>query len=363
MKGVIAGIDWLNAEPMKYWSFPASYPKDKKKNEVESLIKNGEYLGALKVDGYYQRLVKDEDGNVFMVARNKNVKGDITNKIEWLPHLNPWLSSLPCGTCFLCECYLPHNEGSKNTTTILGCLKDEAIKRQADIGKLHLYIFDVMAYQNCNFIDTAYVDRVNTLKHISNTHKYNYVEFAEFYEGETLWSKLQEYLSSGREGIVVMRKDAKVYFKRTPARVSIKVKKEIKETIDCIVYGANPPEVYYTGTHLEDWEYFCDKDLNKLPKGKHYGEKDVIPVTRSFYKNLAGSLKLALYDNGELLYFGDLSGLPDEVLLNWEKYIGRVCEVGGMEVDAKSGHIRHPIFVQWREDKLPNECSAKQIKA
>lgn len=67
----------------------------------------------MKVDGYYQRLIKDEDGNYFMVARNKNVKGEAVNKIEWVPQLQDFMAQLPNGTVLLSECYLPGHEGSK----------------------------------------------------------------------------------------------------------------------------------------------------------------------------------------------------------------------------------------------------------
>lgn len=361
MRGYINGIDWINIDPMKYWSFSASYDKEKKRAETETLVRSGDYLGALKVDGYYQRLIKDEDGDCFMIARNRNVKGEIVNKIEWLPQISEWLEKMPVGTCLLCECYIPDNEGSKNTTTVLGCLKDEAIKRQSENNVwLHLYVFDVMAYNGINFVNRTYQERTQFITDIATSLKNQYVEYAEFFEGDQLWNKIQEYLSEGREGMVVMRKDAVVYTKRTPARVSIKIKREIQQTVDCVVCGANPPEMYYTGTHLEEWKYFCDKNFVRLPEGHHEGE-DVIPVTRSFYKDMAGSLRLALYNNGEAQYFGDLSGLSDEILSNWGDYVGMVCEVGGMEIDAESGHIRHPKFIRWRDDKLPQECNMSQV--
>ena len=63
MKGFICDIDWVNAEAQKYWSIPASYSEEKRKSEVVNAIYSGDYYGALKVDGYYQRLIKDEDGN------------------------------------------------------------------------------------------------------------------------------------------------------------------------------------------------------------------------------------------------------------------------------------------------------------
>lgn len=64
---------------------------------------------------------------------------------------------------------------------------------------------------------------------------------------------------------------------------------------------------------------------------------------------------------GEAQYFGDLSGLSDEILSNWGDYVGMVCEVGGMEIDAESGHIRHPKFIRWRDDKIPQECNISQV--
>ena len=103
MYGYVAGIDWVNAEAMKYWSFPASYTKEKKKNEYNDAVYSGKYLGALKVDGYYQRLIKDEDGNCFMIARSKNVKGEAVNKIEWVPQIKPFMDLLPNGTVLLSE--------------------------------------------------------------------------------------------------------------------------------------------------------------------------------------------------------------------------------------------------------------------
>ena len=68
MTGYVNGIDWVNCEAMKYWSFPKTYKKDSKA-ETKNLIFGGRYWGALKRDGYYQRFVKDEDGNMFMIAQ------------------------------------------------------------------------------------------------------------------------------------------------------------------------------------------------------------------------------------------------------------------------------------------------------
>ena len=218
MKGYVDGIDWINAEAMKYWSFPSSYTKDKKA-ETRNMIYSGEYTGAIKVDGYYERLIKDEDGNCFMVARSKNVNGEAVEKIDWVPHIKSFMSSLPTGTVLLSECFLYGNEGSKKITSLLGCLKEKCIERQNKGQKLQFYVFDVMAYAGKNMTDVPFADRIECLREMSETYQDNYVMWARYYEGEALWNQLQTALADGREGMVIMRKDAPVYFKRTPASV------------------------------------------------------------------------------------------------------------------------------------------------
>ena len=257
MKGFVNGIDWINAEAMKYWSFPSSYTDEKKKNEVHDAIFGGDYFGALKVDGYYQRLVKDEDGNCFMIARSKGVNGAI-NKYDWVPQLHPFMESLPNGTVLLCECYLPGNEGSNKITSLLGCLKDKCIARQEKEQKLHFYIFDVCAFDGKDFTKTPASDRFFMLDFFKKTYGREYIEWAEYFSGPELWDKLQEYLGSGREGIVITRKDCPIYFKRTPAHMTIKIKKELQETIDVVILGANAPTRLYGGKEIETWKYWED---------------------------------------------------------------------------------------------------------
>lgn len=365
MRGYIQGIDWTNIEPMKYWAYPANYNQDKKRQEIKDMIFSGDYLGALKIDGYYQRIVKDEDGNCFMISRNRGVNGEYANKVEWVPHIHPWFSRLPNGSCLLCECFLLENEGSKNTTRILGCIKDEAIARQEDeCNKLHIYIYDVMAFAGEMFNTSPFEVRCKQLPYIRDYMgaPNTYVHYAKYYRGEQLWNMLQQFLDEGREGIVMTHRLALAKEGRTSARQSVKVKREIRETVDCVVIGYNEPEQSYTGEHLESWKFFCKRDtMELLPEGVYDGE-DVIPVTRSYYKGLAGSLKLGLYKDGNLIHFGDLSGLPDEILANAQYCVGRVCEVNGMDIDSKSGHIRHPRFVQWRDDKSPEECTWAQVQ-
>jgi hypothetical protein len=384
MKGYVNGIDWINAEAMKYWSHTSATPAEKRKQEIRNAVFSGDYIGARKVDGYYERLIKDEDGNCFMTARSKNVHGEATEKLAWVPQIHDFMKSLPNGTVLLSECWLPGDEGSKKITSLLGCLKDKCIARQEKGQKLHFYIFDVMAWAGEDFTKTSFIDRVEYLHLISHAYIHNYVEWAQYYEGAQLWDKLQFLLAEGYEGMVIMRKDAPVYFKRTPARVSFKVKKEIAETLDCFFTGkATPPSKDYQGKEVENWQYWVDQDTDeRLPIGNHYYEafmdgKRYIPVTKPYYLHYAGSLEIGLVkpadgrcritpdsewvDGLNIVPIGYLSGLTDEIKMNYKDYAGRVIEVGAMELNDTGG-LRHAKMLGWREDKTWQECTLDQLK-
>lgn len=384
MKGYVAGIDWINAESMKYWAHTSATPAEKRKQEIRNAVFSGDYIGARKVDGYYERLIKDEDGNCFMVARSKNVHGEATEKLAWVPQIHDFMKSLPNGTVLLSECWLPGDEGSKKITSLLGCLKDKCIARQEKGQKLHFYIFDVMAWAGEDFTKTSFIDRTEYLHLISHAYIHDYVEWAQYYEGVQLWDKLQFLLAEGYEGMVIMRKDAPVYFKRTPARVSFKVKKEIAETLDCFFTGkATPPSKDYQGKEIENWQYWVDQDTDeRLPVGNHYYEafmdgKRYIPVTKPYYLHYAGSLEIGLVkpadgrcritpdsewvDGLNIVPIGYLSGLTDEIKMNYKDYAGRVIEVGAMELNDTGG-LRHAKMLGWREDKTWQECTLDQLK-
>ena len=195
-----------------------------------------------------------------------------------------------------------------------------------------------------------------------------YIHGAKYYEGAELWDKLQAALADGREGMVIMQKKAPVYFKRTPARVSLKIKKELRETIDCFFTGrASAPTKDYTGKEVESWQYWVNQYTDeRLPIGNHYYEafmegKPYIPVTKPYYLHFAGSLEIGLVTHqGTIQPIGYLSGLTDEVKMNYKDYEKRVIEVGAMELNDTGG-LRHAKMLGWRDDKTWEECSIDQL--
>lgn len=367
MKGYIDGIDFVELEPMKYWSFPSSTSQTKRRETVQNAVFSGQYMGALKVDGYYQRLIKDEDGNCFMIARSRNVKGEVVDKYEWVPHIHEWMDELEPGTCLLCEAYLPGNEGSKNITSILGCLQAKAIARQ-EKNPLHFYVFDCIAFEGKSLLNTPYEERAEKIDMMWRAYPNQYVEYARFYEGKELWDKIAEYLEEGREGMVIMRKDAIVYQKRTPARVSIKIKKEISDTIDCFFTGhGTAPTKEYTGKELQSWQYWVNSITDeRLPLQNYYREYmdggSMIPVTKPYYYKWCGSLEIGLVKDDKVVSIGYLSGLADEIKANPTEYKGRVIEVSAMQIESDTKALRHAKMIQFRDDKTWKECEWSQLE-
>ena len=367
MNGYIDSIDFKNLEPERYWSFPKNY----KKNKVETakyMVMSGEYLGSRKMDGIYGRFIKDEDGNCFLMTRNKGVNGSYANKILYLPQLKEFLWGIPKGSCFLGEIYFPDDEGSRKVTTICGCLLDKARERQVD-KKLHYYIFDCYAYDNHSLLDTPFEERIKILNNIDD---FPYIEKAKYFSGEELWNEYHKILKEGGEGVVITKRNAIVQPGKRTSMKTLKLKKELQETIDCYVTGNyKEPTMRYTGKAIETWQYWMSDKTFKKKIGdyyKDYLEKgDLIPITKDYYYGWAGSIELAVRKDNEDFVVCDVSGITEEIkkgIVNKpDKYYHRVCEVSAMEIERIDGNfsLRHPKFIGWRDDKDWQDCKYEDI--
>lgn len=364
MNGYIDGYNFKELEAMKYFAPPASWSQDKKKANVRDKIFSGEWYGAEKKDGYFTKIVKDEDGEVGLYSRSRNVNGEYVDKKEWVPHLAPFFEKLPNGTCILGELYLPSKPGSRNVTTILGCLKDKAISRQEKGEKLFLYVFDVLAFGESRLGDT-FDSRATTLRKIEDFYLTEYVSFAHYVNGQELWDTLQEVLARGDEGVVITHKDAKYEPGKRPSKTTLKVKKELQETIDCVILGANEPTRLYSGGEIKTWKYW-----ENVMTGERYNEAKfddyengapIEPVTKAYFNDWAGSLIIGARKGDKLVPIGSLSGVTEEILSNWKQLKGRVIEVTAMEIMKDTKGLRHPKFLQFRDDLLPRDTDWNRI--
>lgn len=364
MSKIIDNIDFHNLENQRYWSFPSGYKKDSKA-ETQNMIFSGNYIGARKMDGAFYKFIKDENGNMELIGRSKSVKGDYIDKIEWVPQLHDFFNSLPNGTCLLGELYFPEKEGSSNVTTIMGCLPQKARDRQEKGMKLHYYVFDVLAFAQSACFNSNIEERVEQLNNIAKDWSSKYVEFAKYYEGKELWNHLQETLNVGGEGVVITKKGTCYQPGKRPARQTLKVKKELHETIDCFFTGhATAPTKEYTGKEIETWQYWLNERTNEKLNGEYYKEyfngAPLIPITKPYFNGWAGSLEIGVIKNDKVVPIGYLSGLSDEIKANYKDYKGKVIEVGAMEV-LETGGLRHAKMLNFRPDLTIKDCTWEKI--
>lgn len=378
MECIIDNFDFFNMEAQKYYSTPNNWDVQRKKENAMNKIFSSEWCGARKVDGVFGMIGRNLDGEIFWRPRSRNTKKEFVNKIEWIPQIHDFLNDVDPGTVFLCETYIPAHESAKDTTSVLNCLLPKSLKRQENEEyKLHIYIFDVLAENGKSYLNWKAEDRFDLLNSFSRAYPHQYIDWAQYYEGQELWDMLQKLLADGYEGMVITRKDAPYTPGSRKQIYTLKIKKELQDTIDCVIMASNAPSKIYSGKEIEVWPYWFNeltntkllepdylKDEHKTIYQAYEEGAPVVPVTKNWFFGWAGSLQLGLYKNGKLIHVGDLSGIPEDIRKNWKDYIGTVVEISCMEIsEDKNGNkgFRHPRAITFLRDKNPHECTWEQI--
>ena len=375
MYGYIDEIDFHNEDAEKYWSFPKNYKGDKKA-ETKAMIMSCSYFGSEKKDGHYARLIKDEDGNLMLQGRTPSVDGTYHNKIEWVPQCNKFFEMLPKGTCLLGELYFPNQRGSRKVTTILGCLKEKALEKQEGGEKIHFYVFDVWAYNGKSYLEEPIEKRIETLNLIKSNAETNSIEcvdFADYLQGETLWTALGNILNTGGEGVVITKRGSRPEPGKRTARKTLKVKMEIEQNIDAFLTGNYKPATrLYNGKEREVWCYwenirtgekFNTCKFNESANGEPYE-----PVTKAYYYGWASSIEFAVYKDDKVVPIGWISGIPDslkEEITTNVNLVGKVAELTCMEIEKTTDgySLRHGKIVNWRPDKKAEDCEFSQFES
>lgn len=369
MQIIIDNYDFWNMEAEKYWS-PT---KNQNLQEiVNNAIFSGDYTLSEKVDGDWRMLIKDMEGNFHLRGRSESVNGGYADKIDWVPHIKEELKDIPNGTVLLGEMYLDSKRGSRNVTTIMGCLVDKALARQEKGEKLSYYVFDILAYDGKDIKGLHLEDRIKTMG-VLKTFCQKYVSGSTYIKDPT---KMTEYiaqlLAAGREGVILKRLNGIYEPGKRTARKSIKVKKELAQEIDCYATGAyKPATILYTGKNIADWTYWMDERTGEKFYGNRYNDylesKVIVPITKPFYYGWASAIELAIWRDDQEVSIAWISNVSDEVkeqiVYEPEKWKHRVCKVQAMMIEEDTKKLRHGRIIEWRPegDKAWNECDGKEL--
>jgi ATP-dependent DNA ligase len=371
---IIDNYDFLNMSAMKYWSHPKTYDAKRKAEEIKIICNSGTVIGSRKMDGAWNMLIKDLEGNYYLRSRTESVNGGYVNKQAWIPHIINELSCVPNGTVLLGEIYFPNDEGSRKVTSVLNCLKDKCLERQKERGYLHFYIFDVLAYNGKSLLNVKIEDRIGHYLdyELFDVLKGDYIETADYLEGEELWHELGKILSNGGEGMVITQKTYPYEPGKRAARKTIKVKKEIEQTLDVFLDGAaKQPTRLYSGKELQTWSFYenikTGEKFNKPMYSEYCAGAPVEPITKAYYYGWASAVSISVMKDGKPYHIGWISGITDEmkkgIITEPDKYKNKVFEVTAMEVEHINGQysLRHAKFVQERKDKSYEDCGFEQI--
>lgn len=380
MQIFIDGVDfWNGFQPMKYWVHPKSYDVKRKREEARSMVFGGLYLGSRKVDGIWQMIIKDNDGNFHARSRTESVNGGFADKASWIPDICKDLSAIPNGTVLLGELYFPNNEGSRKVTSVFNCLKEKCLDRQAKNGNLHFYVFDILAWNGKSLINTPFEKRVGEGNSFlvnfeaCYTQDMNYVEVAEYVRGEELWNLYNETIAAGGEGIVITKDDCKYLCGKRTARATLKMKRELEETIDAFYDGHYKEATrLYSGQEPESWTYWINSKTGERRNVCMYPEysrgEAWEPVTKSYFYNLPSAISFSILKDGRSFHIAWISSITEEVrcgvVENPDEWIGRVAELTAMQIERISGNfsLRHARILQWRDDKTAADCLYSQIE-
>ena len=368
MQVIIDNYDFWNMSTEKYWSPTKSQDL---KALVHNAIYSGDYTLSEKKDGDWRMFIKDNDGNFYLRGRSASVNGGYADKINWVPHIREELKDIPNGTVLIGEVYFPSKPGSRNVTTIMGCLEQKAVARQAHGEKLHYYIFECLAYNGANIMGLPLSERIEILNKNISSRAVKYIEISKYiFDIDKMEDYIGEILCAGGEGVVLKRLDSPYEPGKRTTRKSIKVKKEIEQKIDCFLTGRYKTATRdYKGKEIEDWQFWENLRTGEKLNGKLYDNycngDSIEPVSKAYYYGWASSIEIAVLRDKKIIPIGWISNITEEVKSgiaeNPADWKGKVVEVSCMMIEKDTFGLRHAKILNWRSDKDWKDCDGYEV--
>lgn len=363
----------FSIEPEKYWAFPSTYSPERCQEEAQQFADSGQYLASEKLDGNWCRFVM-QNGKAKMQTRGISKKtgtyGEVQDKV---PHIFQFLCSLVTGDSIIIgELFFPGGN-DKDVGSILRCLPKKAVERQVTTP-LHFRIFDIWMLNGESYMKTPFEERCDVMDNfdldccLAAGNSPSMVRCAKQYATDNMFSLLEAVFEHGGEGIVLQRKSGIPEPGKRPARKSLKIKREIKKPVDVFCTGFASPIREYTGKAPEDWMFWENVKTNALVNENKYLEYVHggmwEPVTRSYYYGYIGSIHCGVYRGEEIVAVCKVSGLTDtlkqQIKDNPKEFLMKPMRISGMEFTA-DGSVRHPEFIDFRDDIDAKDCTYEKI--
>ena len=279
------------------------------------LLESSNYIAQIKLDGMRAVVHITQDGlRIFSRSAGVADPSKPLEKTSSLPHLAALKFPELVGTVLDCEILIP----GKDSAELAGTVHRKELNQ--DNTKVKLFVFDILLINGKKITDRPLRHRLSELLTISHTINSNDIIILPYATTPIQKRKLYDkVIANGGEGIMLKRLDAPYLEGERPANTWYKAKKSA--TYDCVVMG--------------------------FSKGK------------GKYNEQIGAVKFGQYVEGKLIELGQASGMNDRIRqdmsYNPGKYLGQVVVIKGME-RLKSGAIRHPQFVEIRNNKHPLQC-------
>lgn len=422
-------------EPMTAKELETEEQQDEKLNDTDYFIE--EKFDGTRALVYFlsqKDINNNELGFCRVFSRRISKKTDFyVENTDSLPHIRELDVPELAGTILDGEMFI---EGLpfKEVSSTLNCLWDKAIDRQIEKGFITFHAFDILFYKGIDLRKMP-LERRKVYLHLAVEEANNpYITEVKFYSGGTfIVANIEDVLSqrikgeferhlfleeidknvypnlyecykrggnitprayyelivaTGGEGLIVKPKNGKYLHKR--GWEYSKIKKFL--TRELIVLGFANPTKEYTGKDIRKWAFWVEKDTDKRVMGNFYGDDRYMPVTKYYYYNQVGVMRLGViisvadyehlpknkqspvYEIDDIVEMGDeqyqaenyimevceCSGFDDETreyfTRNKDKMVGTVVEVKANELFKDTGKMRHPRYMRQRFDKSPEQC-------